>query len=428
MAIAAGGLALGPAPALAQDAPEPATSTPATDAIGPRELQNFNLQGTVTRQAQQPPPAPATTGEPAARTTPPASATAQPAQQRAATADVPTQSRPSAETPQLATAAPAPRTRTSTEVPPSSSVTVNLPPVGGSPVASRQTYSQASSPDFTSEAEAPASLAPQRSFPIIPWLLAALSLGAGLAFLFFRNRARHAYAGGPHIDLFAAPEPAPRPRPRPAPAPPPPPRATPAPAPALPPTPASTPTPAPEATSPKPVGPKPVGIVSTRLRPWVELGFKPTRCVLDEENVTFEFELELFNSGSAAAREVLLEATIFNAGPAQDSEIAAFFSSPVGQGDRIAAIGPLKRVSVSPRVTVPRNGVQLFEVAGRQVFVPLIGFNVLYRWGGGEGQTSNSFLLGRDTKGEKLAPFRIDLGPRVFRGLGARPLPQGVRN
>jgi hypothetical protein len=72
--------------------------------------------------------------------------------------------------------------------------------------------------------------------------------------------------------------------------------------------------------------------------------------------------------------------------------------------------------------------VQLFEVAGRQVFVPLIGFNILYRWGGGEGQTSNGFLLGRDTQGEKLAPFRIDLGPRVFRGLGARPLPQGVRN
>ena len=418
MAIAAAGLALGPAPALAQDAPEPATTTPATDAIGPRELQNFNLQGTVTRQAQQP-PATTTADQPAARTTPPASTTAQPAQQRAATADVPTQSRPSAETPQLATAAPAPRARPSTEVPPSSSVTVSLPPLGGPQVASRQTYSQASSPDFTSEAEAPANLAPQRSFPVIPWLLAALALGAGLAFLFFRNRARHAYAGGPQMDLFAAPEPAPRP----APAPSPPPRATPAPAPTLPPKPAPTTAPAPEATAPKPVG-----IVSTRLRPWVELGFKPTRCVLDEENVTFEFELELFNSGSAAAREVLLEATVFNAGPAQESEIAAFFSSPVGQGDRIAAIAPLKRVSVTPRVTVPRSGVQLFEVAGRQVFVPLIGFNVLYCWGGGEGQTSNSFLLGRDTKGEKLAPFRIDLGPRVFRGLGARPLPQGVRN
>jgi hypothetical protein len=26
-----------------------------------------------------------------------------------------------------------------------------------------------------------------------------------------------------------------------------------------------------------------------------------------------------------------------------------------------------------------------------------------------------------------MAPIRLDLGPRVFRGLGSRPLPIGVR-
>jgi len=56
------GVALFAMPALAQTAPAtqnaPATSastsnTPATDAVGPRELQNFSLPGTVTRPPEQ---------------------------------------------------------------------------------------------------------------------------------------------------------------------------------------------------------------------------------------------------------------------------------------------------------------------------------------------------------------------------------------
>ena len=45
------------------------------------------------------------------------------------------------------------------------------------------------------------------------------------------------------------------------------------------------------------------------------MGFHPLRCVLDDERVTVEFEIELFNSGSVPARAVLVEASLFNAGP-----------------------------------------------------------------------------------------------------------------
>ena len=151
------------------------------------------------------------------------------------------------------------------------------------------------------------------------------------------------------------------------------------------------------------------------------------RCVVDGGQATIEFELELFNSGSAPARAVLVEATLFNAGPNQDSEIGAFFANPVGEGERIISIAPLKRMVLRPKVTIAREQVQEFEVGGRKVFVPLIAFNALYRWSGGDGQSSIGYLVGRDTKSEKLAPFRLDLGPRVFRGLGARLLPTGVR-
>ena len=48
------GLWLAPSAAPAQDATPPATSAPA-EAVGPRELQNFNLSGNVTRAADQRP-------------------------------------------------------------------------------------------------------------------------------------------------------------------------------------------------------------------------------------------------------------------------------------------------------------------------------------------------------------------------------------
>jgi hypothetical protein len=256
----------------------------------------------------------------------------------------------------------------------------------------------AAAPGFAAERELPAgTLAPERKISFLPWLLAAVALGAGGAFLFYRRRhGREAFAGGPQVDAFVAPDP---------------------------PAPAPKPVAAPPRRPPSSIP----GLVSTRLRPWIEFGFQPRRCIVEDGQVTVEFELELFNSGSAPARAVLVEATLFNAGPNQDSEIGAFFANPIGEGERIVSIAPLQRVVLMPKITIAREHVQIFDVGGRKVFVPLIAFNALYRWSGGDGQSSVSYLVGRDTQSEKLAPFRLDLGARVFRGLGSRPLPTGVR-
>jgi hypothetical protein len=369
LGLVAAALALAPAPALAQDSGQAATNTPATDAVGPRELQNFSIDGTVTRPAEPQPAA----RQPAQATTTPAARADRPAAAPSRRAE----SAPSTTSPDRREAA-----REAPEIPrataPSSAVTVALPklqddlPRGGSAAAT-----SAAGPGFPEATPETATLAPERRIAFLPWLLAAVALGAGGAFLFYRRST------------------APPPRPVPA-------------APKRPPS--SVP-----------------GLVSTRLRPWVDIAFNPLRCIVEDQQVTVEFELELLNSGSAPARAVLVEATLFNAGPDQDAEIGRFFANPVGEGDRIASIQPLKRMLLRPRVVIAREHVQVFEVGGRKVFVPLIAFNALYKWGSGEGQSSVSYLIGRDTQGEKLAPFRLDLGPRIFRGLGSRLLPNNVR-
>lgn len=384
----AAGLAFAPVAALAQQTP----ASPPPDSVGPRALQDFSLNGTVTRPADQPVAQPAS---PAARK-PIAEARSAPPQTKpvtrtaAATTLPARQIRTAAAEPPIPQSAPPPQ--------PQSTPTVALPKTVATP-----TPTPAAAPSFPAAPQSPGVFAAAHDYPVLAWLLEALVLVLAGAFLFWRTKGRLIFAGHANFDLFTAPEP------EPAPAPP------------------APPAPAPRAAPKAPAPPATTGVVSTRLRPWIDIGFQPVRCVLDEQRVVVEFDLELFNSGSAPARSVLVEARLFNAGADQDAQIAAFFANPVGAGERIDVIPPLKRLAVRTQAVVLREQMQAYELAGRPVFVPLIAFNVLYGWSGGEGQTSVSHLIGRDTKGEKLGPFRLDLGPHIFRNLGARLLPTAIR-
>lgn len=404
--LLAAGLMLGAPAALAQSAqqtvPPATTNTPATDTVGPRDLQNFSLGGTVTRRAE--PVAPATA----------APARSAPTAPTAAGASAPVSAAPARTrtTQQTASATAGSATRTEPRPDRALQASTEPPAAATAPLDSGQggTASVIPSPAQALPAsnEGPA-LAPDAKLALWPWLLAAIALGAGAAFLFWRNRRQEAFAGSPGYDAFSAPEPEPEPKRAPAP------RPAPRPAP-----PAAVARPQPEPSIP--------GTVTTRLRPWLEIGINPTRFVVDDQQVALEFELELFNSGNAPARAVLVEATLLNAGNDQEDLLRGFFANPVGKGQRIVSIPPMKRVALKTQVAVGREHVQQYDVGGKKVCVPLLGLNALYKWNNGsEGQTSASYLLGRDTEGEKLAPFRLDLGPRLFRGVGARLLPSGLR-
>ena len=389
--VFAGGLLLAPTPALAQQTAPATTNTPATDAIGPKELQNFSLPGTKTQPAEQAPaPAPAITPPPRAQRTP------------SETASAPTSQ---------------PVRRNSVERPVQPTPTRARQPNGPPPVAAPLTVSTtALAPQPTQTPPATVAVpvgpaeAPERSLSFLPWLLAALALGGGILFVLWQRRPREAFARASQFDLLVQPEPQPPPAPKPAPRVPPPP-------------PAATPRPLAEAAKPK----APAGIVSSRLRPSLEIGVQPLRCVVDDSQVTIEFELDLFNAGSAPARAVLAEATLFNPGATQEQELSAFFSNPVGAGNRLDAIPPLKRITLTSQVVAPRAAIQEYELAGRKSFVPVIAFNALYEWSGGKGQTSAAYLVGRETAGDKLGPVRLDQGAREVRKLGARALPTALR-
>jgi hypothetical protein len=384
-----------PAAALAQQTAPATTNTPATDAIGPSELQNFSLPGTKTRPDEQQPASPAET-TPAPRTQQPA-ATASPAPQPARRSNVERQTTAQAAAPRNAPAVGTQGAVTTQIVAPQPSATPIPPP---QPV-------ETSSVVPTSPAASP-TLGAERSLSFLPWLIAALALAGGLFFFLWQRRPREVLAGASQFDLFVPPEPEQ--------------------VPPSPPAPRTAVRPVPPVQSPeKPTAKAPAGIVSSRLRPSLEIGLQPLRCVVDDSQVTIEFELDLFNAGSAPARAILAEATLFNPGATQDQELSAFFANPVGTGNRLDAIPPLKHMTFTSQVVAPRAAIQEYELAGRKSFVPVIAFNALYEWSGGKGQTSAAYLVGRETSGDKLGPVRLDQGAREVRKLSARALPTALR-
>jgi hypothetical protein len=171
-----------------------------------------------------------------------------------------------------------------------------------------------------------------------------------------------------------------------------------------------------------------VGLVSSKLRPWIELTFKPLRCVVEAERLTLDFEVELFNSGGSPARDILVEACMFGASPSQDQEIAAFFTKKPGPETPVAMIAPLQRLNFRTSLVAQRSALAAADVGGQAMLVPVMAFNAVYRSGGGEARTSSTYLLGRETKGEKLAPFKADAEARAYSTVGARQLPMGARS
>jgi hypothetical protein len=377
-------------PLLAQDNAASTTPPPASASnIGPNELSNFSLNGTVTRRAEEQPAdqSPATTVR---ETAPPATSVAnRPASTRQVAAERPAQPSQQAAIDPIASRptlrSPAARTAPATTAPPPASA-VPLP------------------------AAAPSGFSP------LPWIAALLMLVAG-AVLYFGLQRRGQRYSATGVSEFVAPSPQALAAPSP-------PVAKPAPAP--------RPDPIPEgrgAVTSKLREPSlPPGLVSTSLRPWIELELEPSQALVNDEHAAIAFDVTLFNSGSAPARDVAVEACLINAGQQQDVQLTEFYTTPGEVRDKIPAVAPLARVTLKSAVRLPRSAVQEYEVEGRKLFMPMVAVNSHYRWSSGEGQSAASFMVGRSANDrEKLGPLRLDQGARGWKGLAARRYEKGIR-
>ena len=409
-AVLAIACALAAAPSLAQSGNSVATP-PASD-IGPGELSNFSLNGTVTRPAEQP-AAPQPTPAP-----------------RPAPSTIPALDRPAQPT---ATQRPV----TSAPAQPGSDLLRRPPTLPDASAANAVTTASPILPVGNSE---PSPALQSEGTSLLPWIVALFAV-AGMAIMFFGRKGRPRPVGHPPIDLgrraMSDPAPQPDPVPRPAPVPAPVPATAsaaggarrPLPTTLMPPPLAAAPRADPAPTAqPRPDPIVPGGIVSTGLRPWIDIELTPDRALLDAQGTAIAFELTLFNSGSAAARDVVIEARLLNAGARQDVELSEFFAV-LSTGDPIPQIAPYARIPLRSAVRLTRDDIREYDIEGRKLFVPLVAVNVRYRWSSGDGQSAAGFLIGQSGEGkEKLAPLRLDKGDRSWTGLGVRRYEKGIRS
>jgi hypothetical protein len=332
--------------------------------IGPPQLRDFTLPGQRTTPPAATPPAPSPTPPPAAARPRALAPAAAPARERPAPAPRPAETatrRDAAPLPAPAAAAPAPRAAAPAPV-----ETVPEPVAPPAPAA------------------APAEPQNQGLSWLWPMAGGALLLLMAAAFLLRRRRPGATLDRAPEAEReapFVKPEPEP----------------------------VAAPEPEPEA----PAAP----------RPWLELDIVPERASATDTEAVVNYSLTVTNQGDAEARNIRIDPRLFNAGAEGDT--AAFLQGPIHEqsGSPQVVLAPGGSLKLNGQVAMPRTEVREIEMAGRLIFVPVVAINVAYDWtGGGSGRTSRSWLVGReaDSPSAKMGPFRLDLGPRIYRSVGRR--------
>lgn len=401
-AIGAAFLTVAAVPAAAQsnDAPIDVTAAPpsSADSVGPAQLRNFSLGGPSTRPA----PSPTSSSAPLRPVEPPSSA----APDRGGLHNTAATSARSER--------PAPTT-TGAAVD-----TKGLP--ADDPVGNQLTVPQATevaqAPEPVAKPDLGDMLSPPtggNGLPLLPWLAALVALLGAAGLVWWMRRQRQDRYNDPGRVAFAGPSPE---------------NDDVAPLPPHVPTPYAprSPAPQPEAVAPAPRPRVDDGmIVSRSLKPLIRIDFRPDRLLINDKEIAVQFDVVVANDGAAPARDVLVEAVLFTASAGQDEQIASFFRVPRGQGDRIAAVAPLAKIALKSVVRMPIGDVQRFTVEDRDLFVPLVAFNILFRSSTGEEQVSASYLVGRGADDiAKLAPFVVEQGPKIINGLSARPHSTGL--
>ncbi|MFN3726599.1 MAG: hypothetical protein ACK4SZ_09870 [Allosphingosinicella sp.] len=171
-----------------------------------------------------------------------------------------------------------------------------------------------------------------------------------------------------------------------------------------------------------PAGPRPDPVP----RPWLDIALVPEKAHVDLDQSVIEFELTVRNTGGSVAKDVKLQARFFCSTDKQDQELAAYFKAKPGDYKTLSMpdIPAGGEIVMKGSVDITRDRISALKVADKLLFVPVIGVNAFYGWGTSRsGQTSKSFVIGRqpDNDNEKMGPFRLDLGARVYRTIGQRP-------
>lgn len=182
-------------------------------------------------------------------------------------------------------------------------------------------------------------------------------------------------------------------------------------------------TPAPPPAPPPPSAPAPVAVPAARAT--LDLGIVLKRAGTNLLSAAVEYSILIQNIGAVAATGIRLDVRLLSSGPRQDALLAALFAMPIERPNTPPFdLSPGATVDLGGMAMHPKETLEVMEVTGRTLFVPVLAVNVTYDWeteeARGSGQTARSYVIGIDRGGDaKLQPFRLDATARMYDTVGA---------
>ncbi|MEZ5708601.1 MAG: hypothetical protein R3E02_04335 [Blastomonas sp.] len=194
---------------------------------------------------------------------------------------------------------------------------------------------------------------------------------------------------------------------------------------ALPPLPANPP-PAPKspvATDPEPVVPP---AIAAETKGPIQVTFQPVRAETTLINAVIAYRIDIANNGERPVGEIAIHGAIRQAEKDMPREIAALEgASQLPLLHNADWIAPGENTAIEGTMRLPLQSIEPIRMANRLLFVPVAHFWIGYT----EPDNSRyaivmSYVLGEesDPPTAKVAPIRLELGPRRIHGIGQRPL------
>lgn len=163
---------------------------------------------------------------------------------------------------------------------------------------------------------------------------------------------------------------------------------------------------------------------SEEERPRLDCSLEVTAARYSLMGATIAYRLAVHNRSDRAAEDILIRVLLANAGTAQQDTLDRFLDGSLGLAcHSIVMIAPGEGQWLSGELRLPPEEIVPLQAGERALLVPLALFDLHYPLpDGGTGRLARSFLIGQApaSADARLAPLRMDMGPRQFRNPAAR--------
>ena len=161
-------------------------------------------------------------------------------------------------------------------------------------------------------------------------------------------------------------------------------------------------------------------------KPSIMLHFIPEKATISFTALTVKGQLQLINKGKSPAKDMQLRAGLISASANQAMVIADFHRNAASlQTEPLGETQAGDRFAMAIELSVPLTELHSFPLGDQQLLVPIVIASLSYTDGSArQERASVACMIGREATPPqlKMAPLRLDLGPRSFAPLGQRPV------